>query len=61
MFRAAIVAKDYDERDKQAAIVVLVGYAFYYIEKGSGYITEGKWAAAHHALSEAYGFILGML
>ena len=64
--RAAIVAKDYDERDKQAAIVSIelskvIGYkAFYYIEKGSGYITEGKWAAAHHALSEAYGFILGM-
>jgi hypothetical protein len=64
--RAAIVAKDYDERDKQAAIVAMelskvIGYkAFYYIEKGSGYITEGKWAAAHHALSEAYGFILGM-
>ena len=64
--RAAIVAKDYDERDKQAAIVAaelskVVGYkAFYYIEKGSGYISEGKWAAAHHALSEAYGFILGM-
>ena len=64
--RAAIVAKDYEERDKQAAIVAaelskVVGYkAFYYIEKGSGYISEGKWAAAHHALSEAYGFILGM-
>ena len=64
--RAAIVAKDYVERDKQAAIVAaelskVVGYkAFYYIEKGSGYISEGKWAAAHHALSEAYGFILGM-
>ena len=64
--RAAIVAKDYVERDKQATIVAaeiskVVGYkAFYYIEKGSEYITGGKWAAAHHALSEAYGFILGM-
>ncbi len=64
--RAAIVAKDYVERDKQAAIVAtelskVIGYkAFYYIEKGSEYITGGKWAAAHHALSEAYGFILGM-
>ena len=64
--RAAIVAKDYDERDKQAGVVAaelskVVGYkAFYYIEKGSEYITGGKWAAAHHALSEAYGFILGM-
>ena len=64
--RAAIVAKDYVERDKQAAIIAaelskVIGYkAFYYIEKGSGYISEGKWAAAHHALSEAYGFILGM-
>ena len=64
--RAAIVAKDYVERDKQASIVAaelskVIGYkAFYYIEKGSEYITGGKWAAAHHALSEAYGFILGM-
>ncbi len=64
--RAAIVAKDYVERDKQAAIVAaelskVIGYkAFYYIEKGSTSIADGKWAAAHHALSEAYGFILGM-
>ena len=64
--RAAIVAKDYVERDKQAAIVAaelskVIGYkAFYYIEKGSTSIAAGKWAAAHHALSEAYGFILGM-
>ena len=39
--RAAIVNKDYDERDKQAAIISaelskVIGYkAFYYIEKGS--------------------------
>ena len=64
--RAAIVAKDYVERDNQAAIVAaelskVIGYkAFYYIEKGSTSIADGKWAAAHHALSEAYGFILGM-
>jgi len=64
--RAAIVAKDYDERDKQAAIVSaeiskVIGYkAESYLRDGAEDITNGKWADAHHALSEGYGFILGL-
>jgi len=64
--RAAIVAKDYDERDKQAAIVSaeiskVIGYkAESYLRDGAEDIANGKWADAHHALSEGYGFILGL-
>ena len=64
--RAAIVAKDYDERDKQAAIVSaeiskVIGYkAQSYLRDGAEDITNGMWADAHHALSEGYGFILGL-
>ena len=64
--RAAIVNKDYDERDKQAAIISaelskVIGYkAHYYLVGGAEDITNGDWADALHALSEAYGFILGM-
>ena len=64
--RAAIVNKDYDERDKQALIISVelskvIGYkAHYYLVGGAEDITNGDWADALHALSEAYGFILGM-
>ena len=64
--RAAIVAKDYEERDKQAAIVSaeiskVIGYkAQSYLRDGAEDITNGMWADAHHALSEGYGFILGL-
>lgn len=64
--RAAIVAKDYDERDKQAAIVSaevskVIGYkAESYLRDGAEDITNGMWADALHALSEGYGFILGL-
>ncbi len=64
--RAAIVAKDYDERDKQAAIVSaevskVIGYkAESYLRDGAKDITNGMWADALHALSEGYGFILGL-
>ena len=64
--RAAIVNKDYDERDEQAAIISaelskVIGYkAHYYLVGGAEDITNGDWADALHALSEAYGFILGM-
>ena len=64
--RAAIVAKDYDERDKQAGIVSaeiskVIGYkAESYLRDGAEDITNGMWADAHHALSEGYGFILGL-
>jgi hypothetical protein len=64
--RAAIVNKDYVERDKQAAIISseiskVVGYkAQSYLVDGAEDITNGDWADALHALSEAYGFILGL-
>ena len=64
--RAAIVNKDYTERDKQAGIISaeiskVVGYkAQYYLVSGAKKITDGKMASALHALSEAYGFILGL-
>ena len=64
--RAAIVNKDYTERDKQAGIVCaeiskVVGYkAQSYLVDGAEDITNGDWADALHALSEAYGFILGL-
>ena len=64
--RAAIVAKDYDERDKQAAIASaeiskVIGYkAQSYLRDGAEDITAGNWADALHALSEGYGFILGL-
>ena len=64
--RAAIVNKDYEQRDYQAAIIAtelskVVGYkAQSYLIDGAEHITNGDWAAALHALSEAYGFILGL-
>ena len=64
--RAAIVNKDYTERDIQAAIISaeiskVVGYkAQSYLVDGAEDITNGDWADALHALSEAYGFILGL-
>lgn len=64
--RAAIVAKDYDERDRQAAIIStelskVIGYkAQSYLRDGAEDIENGDWADALHALSEAYGFILGL-
>ena len=64
--RAAIVNKDYTERDKQAGIISaeiskVVGYkAQSYLVDGAEDITNGDWADALHALSEAYGFILGL-
>jgi len=64
--RAAIVNKNYEERDKQARLIAteiskVIGYkAHYYLVAGAEDITNGDWAAALHALSEAYGFILGL-
>ncbi len=64
--RVAIVNKDYEERDKQAAIISaelskVIGYkAQSYLVDGAEDISNGDWADALHALSEAYGFILGL-
>ena len=64
--RAAIVAGDYDLRDKQAKIIKvgvskIIGYrAAYYLRSGGTKIDSGKWADALHALSEGYGFVLSL-
>ena len=53
--RAAIVAGDYDLRDKQAKIIKvgiskIIGYrAAYYLRSGGTKIDSGKWADALHA------------
>lgn len=62
--RAAIVANDYKTRDAQIYIIktklalVPAVRAVYYLQEGKGKLTNG--AAAFHALSEAYGFILSL-
>ena len=64
--RAAITAKNYTLRDEQADIIKVelskvIGYkAAYYMYSGGANIEAGKWANAHHALSEGYGFILSL-
>ncbi|MGB2503061.1 MAG: DUF4856 domain-containing protein [Flavobacteriaceae bacterium] len=64
--RAAIIAKDYDQRDRQAAIIAselskVIGYKSQsYLRDAAEDIENGDWADALHALSEAYGFILGL-
>ena len=64
--RAAIVAKDYAERDRQAAIVsaelskVIAYKAQSYLRDTAEDIQNGDWADALHAASEGYGFILGL-
>lgn len=64
--RAAIVNKDYELRDAQAAIIKsnlskVIGYkAAYYMRSGADYLTAGTYADAFHALSEGYGFILSL-
>ena len=64
--RAAIVAKDYEERDRQANIIgvelsKVIGYkSQYYLRSAAGKIEKGEWADALHAIAEAYGFILGL-
>lgn len=64
--RAAIINKDYVRRDKQAAIIAteiskVIGYkAQSYLVDAAEDISNNDWADALHALSEAYGFILGL-
>lgn len=63
--RAAIVAKDYDLRDAQAAIIQeqlseLVGVrAVYYLQQGKNFLANDK-GTAFHDLSEGYGFIYSL-
>ena len=64
--RAAIVAGDYELKDKQAKIIKtsiskVIGYrASSYLRSGASKITAGTWADALHALSEGYGFVLSL-
>lgn len=64
--RAAIVAGNYDLRDKQARIIKegiskVIGYrAASYLRLGATNIENGLWANAFHALSEGYGFVLSL-
>lgn len=64
--RAAIVAGDYTVRDQQAEIIktkishIIGRKAADYLNSGASKIKDGKWADAHHALSEGWGFILSL-
>lgn len=64
--RAAIVAKNYEVRDEQAAILreklsEIVGVrAVYYLQQGKIAIEAGDMGAAFHDLSEGFGFIYSL-
>jgi len=64
--RAAIVAKNYEVRDAQAAIIrqkvseVIAIRGIYYLQQGKNNIADGNQTASFHALSEAYGFVYSL-
>ncbi len=66
--RAAIVAKKYDVRDEQAAIIreelskVIAIRAVYYLQQGKNALEASTidYASAFHDLSEGYGFIYSL-
>lgn len=64
--RAAIVAKNYEVRDAQAAIIrenvskVIAVRGVFYLQVGKNKIMDGNRQAAFHALSEAYGFVYSL-
>lgn len=64
--RAAIVAKNYQVRDAQAAIIkaniskVIAVRGVFYLQVGKRKIDEGNREGAFHALSEAYGFVYSL-
>ncbi len=64
--RAAIVGKDYDLRNAQAAILqqkiseVIAIRAVYYLQTGKSSIESGDFGAAFHDLSEGYGFLTSL-
>lgn len=64
--RAAIVAKNYEIRDEQAAIIrekvseVIGIRAVYYLQQGKLGIEANDLGAAFHDLSEGYGFIYSL-
>ena len=64
--RAAIVAKNYEVRDAQAAIIrqkiseVIAIRGIYYLQGAKGKIESGDKTGAFHDLSEAYGFVYSL-
>ncbi len=66
MGRAAIVAKNYEVRDAQAAIIrekvstVIAARGIFYLQIGKDRIVDGNREGAFHALSEAYGFVYSL-
>lgn len=64
--RAAIVAKNYEVRDEQAAIIrekvseVIAIRGVFYLQVGKDKIIDGNRQKAFHALSEAYGFVYSL-
>lgn len=64
--RAAIVAKNYDVRDEQAAIIrqkvseVIAIRAVYYLQQGKIAIQGEDFGAAFHDLSEGFGFLYSL-
>ena len=66
MGRTAIVNKDYELRDQQAAIIkvelskVIGYYAIHYMNDYVAKLEAGNVAKAHHSLSEAWGFLLSL-
>jgi hypothetical protein len=66
MGRTAIVNKDYELRDQQAAIIkvelskVIGYYAIHYMNDYVAKLESGNIASAHDSLSEAWGFLLSL-
>ena len=64
--RAAIVAKQYDVRNAQAAIVrqklseVIAIRAIYYLKQGKNAIESEQYGTAFHDLSEGFGFVYSL-
>lgn len=64
--RAAIVAKNYQVRDEQAAILrakiseLMAVRSVYYLEQGRNFLEAGQLGTAFHDISEGYGFIYSL-
>lgn len=64
--RAAIVAKQYDVRDEQVAIIrqklseVIAIRAIYYLQQGKNALEAEQYGTAFHDLSEGFGFVYSL-
>ena len=64
--RAAIVAKNYEVRDAQAAVIrqriseVIAIRSVFYLQNGKTAIEAGEFGTAFHDLSEGFGFIYSL-